>query len=233
MTPTSFRGFGRRALGFFKALDFHQDRAWFQENRAIYEEEVLSPLVAFVEALSAACAAQGIPLQGTPKSAIFRIHRDVRFAKDKKPYKTHAGAVLTRSGAKSDPGLFYIHVSPEGSFAATGFYGMAPRELAAFRQSILAAPKRFLAMEDAIEAHGHGFDDDFSLKRPPREAQGIKDPRLVAALKLKSIVVRQPIPPERIHEPGLVADCLRFIEETRPLLDFGWSALASIEPARK
>src|SRR6478672_9127721 len=108
MTSTSFRGFGPRALGFFKALDFHQDRAWFQENRSIYEEEVLAPLAAFVEALSAACAEHGIPLQGTPKSAIFRIHRDVRFAKDKKPYKTHAGAVLTRSGAKSDPGLFYI-----------------------------------------------------------------------------------------------------------------------------
>jgi len=64
--------------------------------------------------------AQGIPLQGTPKSAIFRIHRDVRFAKDKKPYKTHAGAVLTRSGAKSDPGLFYIHAATSPREAAAG-----------------------------------------------------------------------------------------------------------------
>jgi uncharacterized protein (TIGR02453 family) len=232
MTSTSFRGFGPRALAFFKALDFHQERAWFQENRSIYEEEVLAPLGAFVEALSAACGERGIPLQGTPRSAIFRIHRDVRFAKDKRPYKTHAGAVLTRSGAKSDPGLFYIHVSPEGSFAATGFYGLAAQQLAAFRRGILAAPKRFLAMEDALAAHGHSFDRQFSLKRPPREAQGVTDPRLVATLKLKSIVVRRPIPPERVLEPDLVADCLAFIEESRALLDFGWSALARVEPAR-
>jgi uncharacterized protein (TIGR02453 family) len=233
MTATNFSGFGPRALAFFKALDFHQDRDWFQENRGLYEEDVLAPLAAFITDLSAACGARGLPLQGTPKSAIFRIHRDVRFAKDKRPYKTHAGAIMTRSGQKSDPGLFYIHVSPEGCFAATGFYGLEPAQLTLFRQAVSTAPKRFLAMEEALRAAGHAFDPQWSLKRPPREAQGITDPRLLAALKLKSIVVRRPIASARIAEPGLVEDCANFIEETLPLLDFGWAALARAEPRRR
>ena len=109
-----FKGFGEKALPFFRALDFHQERAWFQENRGLYDSEIYEPLCAFVTTLSETCAARGLPLRGSPKASIFRVYRDVRFAKDKRPFKTHAGAVLTRTGAKNDNGLFYIHVSPEG-----------------------------------------------------------------------------------------------------------------------
>jgi len=73
----------------------------------------------------------GIPLRGD-KRGMFRIHRDVRFAKDKLPYQTHASAVLTPSGTKGDPGLVYVHISAdglsswsdgqEGSFMAPGFH---------------------------------------------------------------------------------------------------------------
>jgi uncharacterized protein (TIGR02453 family) len=232
MTDRSFTGFGPRALPFFKALDFHQDKAWFAENRAIYDEEVLGPLGAFVTDLAAACAAAEIPLTGTPRSAIFRINRDVRFAKDKRPYKTHAGAVLTRSGHKSDPGLFYVHVAPDGCFFAAGFYGLEPAPLGAFRKAIVTGPNRFRAVTTALSGAGLAFDRQWSLKRPPREAAGVEDPDLVEALKLKSIVVRRALTPAAIAREGLVQDALAFIETARPLLEFGWSALADLPPAR-
>lgn len=230
--PASFTGFGEKALPFFKALEFHMNRDWFQENRALYDSDVLAPFSSLIESIDAACVARGLPMRGTPKSALFRIHRDVRFAKDKRPYKTHAGAVLTRSGAKNDPGLTYIHISPEGCFAAVGFYDLEPRQLAAFRQAIIAAPERFRAMSARLAAAGLGFDPQWSLKRPPREAAGIEDADLVAALKLKSIVVKRPLPDALIHSSKLVEACTSLIEDALPLLDFGWSALAALEPER-
>jgi uncharacterized protein (TIGR02453 family) len=116
----SFEGFGAKALPFFKALKFHQSKDWFEENRALYEDDVLKPFVALLEDLTATFAKGRLPLKADGKRSIFRIHRDVRFARDKSPYKTHAGAVMTRSGSKNDQGLLYIHIDPEGCFAAAG-----------------------------------------------------------------------------------------------------------------
>ncbi|WP_448950584.1 TIGR02453 family protein [Labrys neptuniae] len=230
--PAPFTGFGEKALPFFKALDFHMSREWFQENRALYDSDVLAPFSALIEAVNADAIARGLPMRGTPKSALFRIHRDVRFSKDKRPYKTHAGAVMTRSGAKNDQGLTYIHISPEGCFAAVGFYDLEPKQLAAFRQAIIAAQERFRAMSASLAAAGLTFDPQWSLKRPPREAAGIEAADLVAALKLKSIVVKRPLPDALIRSPELVGTVIGLIEDALPLLDFGWSALAVLEPER-
>lgn len=230
--PAPFIGFGEKALPFFRALEFHMSRDWFQDNRALYDSDVLAPFSSLIEAVNAACIAKGLPMRGTPKSALFRIHRDVRFAKDKRPYKTHAGAVMTRSGAKNDQGLTYIHISPEGCFAAVGFYDLEPKQLAAFRQAIIAAPERFRAMSAKLADAGLAFDPQWSLKRPPREAAGIEDADLVAALKLKSIVVKRLLSDALIQSPKLVEACTGLIEDALPLLDFGWSALALLEPER-
>ncbi len=72
----------------------------------------------------------------------------MRFAKDKSPYKTNAGAVLTRGGAKNDVGLFYIHVAADGCFAAAGFYQPEPDELDA------AAPRDRARAEGVDESDG-------------------------------------------------------------------------------
>ena len=137
-----FQGFGPKALGFFKALKFHQSKAWFDENRSLYDGEVIEPMVALLDDLTATFAKRKIPLRADGKRAIFRIHRDVRFAKDKSPYKTHAGAVMTRSGGKKDQGLLYIHIDPEGCFVAAGFYMPEAAELLSLRRAIVNAPSR-------------------------------------------------------------------------------------------
>ncbi len=119
---TGFTGFGPKALPFFEALKFHQSREWFEENRSLYENDVLVPMVALIDDLTAAFTKRKIPLRGDGKRSIFRLNRDIRFSKDKSPYKTHAGAVMTRSGSKKDNGLLYIHIDPTGCFTAAGFY---------------------------------------------------------------------------------------------------------------
>ncbi|MGC2782477.1 MAG: TIGR02453 family protein, partial [Roseiarcus sp.] len=118
----AFAGFGPKALPFFKALKFHQSREWFEANRETYESAVKGPMGDLVEELAERMRQAKIPLKGDRKSSMFRIHRDVRFSASKDPYKTHAGAVLTRSGGKNDPGLLYFHLSPEECFFAAGFY---------------------------------------------------------------------------------------------------------------
>ncbi len=221
----SFTGFGPQALPFFKALAFHQTKEWFEENRAIYDNEVRGPFGDLVEDVAAALAKSGSPLKGDRKTALFRIHRDVRFAKDKSPYKTHAGGVLTRSGGKNDPGLLYFHLAPEGCFVAAGFYDPEPEELARLRAAIVRSPAAWTAMTAALGKAGLKLTEEYAMKRAPRGFENVTDPSIAAALRNKSFVCSRPIPSERVATPALVDDICAFAGEVKPLLEWGWSAV--------
>ena len=165
----AFQGFGPQAQPFFKALGFHQTKEWFEANRAIYEGQIKGPLGDLVEDLASRFAKAGTPLKGDRKASLFRINRDVRFAKDKSPYKTNAGAVLTRTGAKNDPGLFYIHIAADGCFCAAGFYQPEPEELARLRGAI-------------ARAQSVGRDDRQARQRRPDAVRRIRDEACAARL---------------------------------------------------
>jgi uncharacterized protein (TIGR02453 family) len=113
--PAAFAGFRPAAFSFFRGLAKHNDPLWFKPRKAIYDNEVLAPFRALMTALSVALEAVGVPLVGDPARGIFRLYRDVRFSANKQLYKTHQGAVLTRSGGKGDPGLLYVHCEPGAS----------------------------------------------------------------------------------------------------------------------
>lgn len=221
----SFTGFGPQALPFFKALGFHQTKEWFEANRAIYDNEIKRPLGDLVEDLAATLAKAGAPLKGDRKSSLFRINRDVRFAKDKSPYKTHAGAVLTRSGGKNDPGLLYIHLAPDGCFAAAGFYQPEPESLANIRAAIARAPKAWSAMTARLAEANLTLSNDYAMKRAPRGFETIADPKIAAALRNKSFICSRPIADGRLAAPGLVDDLAAFARDVAPLLEWGWSAV--------
>jgi uncharacterized protein (DUF2461 family) len=114
MTHTPFPGFAAADLAFLTGLAAHNDRDWFTAHRAPYDDGLKPTLAALILALNAAFDARALPLAGDPKKSVFRIHRDVRFSKDKRPYKTHVSATLTRDGQKLSPGLVYVHIEPEG-----------------------------------------------------------------------------------------------------------------------
>ncbi|MBO9547379.1 TIGR02453 family protein [Caulobacter sp.] len=114
MTRFSFNGFAPSDLEFLKGLAAQNDREWFTAHRAIYDDGLKPALADLIGALNEAFAARGLPLSGDPKKSVFRIHRDVRFSKDKRPYKTHVSATLTRDGLKMSPGMAYVHIEPEG-----------------------------------------------------------------------------------------------------------------------
>jgi uncharacterized protein (TIGR02453 family) len=220
-----FTGFGPKALPFFEALKFHQSKAWFDENRGLYESDVLEPMVALIEDLSAAFARKKIPLKGDGKRSIFRLHRDVRFSKDKSPYKTHAGAVMTRSGDKKDPGLLYIHIDPTGCFAAAGFYRPEAPALAAFRKAMLANPKKAQALAAKLDKAGLPFRDFDQLTRIPRGFEALKDGPLDGLVRMKSLVVQADLPKTLVKSPKLADTIIDFAARARPLLEFGWQAV--------
>ena len=225
-----FKGFGPQALPFFKALAFHQTKEWFEENRAIYEAQIKQPFGDLIEDLSAAFAKARLPLKGDRKSSLFRLHRDIRFSKDKSPYKTHAGAALTRGGGKNEQGLLYIHVSPEECFAAAGFYAPEPADLARLRRAIARAPKPYAKMIAALEKKGLELSSEYDVSRVPREFAEIDDPVVIAAVKKKSFICSRPIRTARLKSSALVEDLIAFAEDALPLLRWGWPALVDERP---
>ena len=222
-----FAGFGPNALPFLKALAFHQTKEWFEANRATYEADLKAPMGDLVEDLAAAFAKAKIPLKGDRKTSLFRIHRDVRFAKDKSPYKTNVGAVMTRmGGAKFEPGLFYVHISPGDCMTAAGFYDPAPETLAKLRNALVRTPKVWKAMLAKLDKSGLAPSQNYAMKRNPRGFEAVEDEAIAAALRLKSLVVRRPIAQDRIASPALIDDLVDFAHAALPLLAWGWDAIS-------
>ena len=227
--PPPFDGFPADAFAFFEAIAANQDKVWFAANKARYGASVLAPLAALVAAVMDRLAADGPPLRGDPKGAVFRINRDVRFSKDKRPYKTHAGAILTRDGGKGTLGFLYLHLAPAGGFAAAGFHQPEPAALRDLRAWILAKPAGWHATEAALAACGLALGRDDALTRPPKGFDAAPAD-LVEALKLKSWVVRRELGRDLLMAPALVDALAGLARDAEPLLRFGWSALDHAGP---
>jgi uncharacterized protein (TIGR02453 family) len=222
----AFQGFAPQALQFFKALAFHQTREWFEENRETYETAVRAPMGDLAEETAARLAKAKIPIKGDRKSSLFRIHRDVRFSKNKDPYKTNAGVALTRSGSKNDPGVLYFHLSPEECFFAAGFHMPDPHELAKLRAAAARAPKAFKQMTAKLASAGLKLSEGDALKRPPRGLEDIDDPEIALATRLKNFICLRPISEAEIRKPALVGGFCAFAADSLPLLKWGWDALS-------
>ena len=234
MPAAAFEGFGPKALPFLKALDFHQDREWFNQNRKLYETDAREPLKALVEALTERFTAEGIPLKGTPKASLFRINRDVRFSKEKHPYNAHVSAVMTRTGTKKDTGGVYMHFAPEGtrslgmdggSFLAAGAWFPEPKVLRAWREDMVDKPKRIFALEDDLAAKDLYFEQDGTkgdLTRLPRGFTKVEDERLQRLLKMKGFVVNRRVDPDRLTSPDLIDYVVAFAKDTLPLNQHYW-----------
>ena len=228
-----FTGLPPAAFQFFKDLAVNQDRDWFAANKHIYDDQVLAPMTALVNDLGDKLRLRGIPLQNgastsISKTAIFRIYRDVRFSKDKSPYKTHIGAVLSRYGQKLSPGVMYVHVEPAGSFAACGFYQSEPDVLAEIRSVIASHGKDLLKRLAKVEAAGYTLEpDETALKRPPRGYEDITAPALQDLLRRKSLIYKMPLTQAALKSPKVISMLADFSAATLPLLQFGWDAVDS------
>jgi uncharacterized protein (TIGR02453 family) len=221
---TGFAGFRPAAFAFFAELQDHNDPAWFKPRKALYEAEVLAPFRELLAVVGETLGRAGLPLIGDPRRGIFRIYRDVRFSPDKRLYKTHAGAVLTRSGGRHDPGVLYIHVAPGESMVAAGFWHPEAALLGRLRRSVLADPDGFLAIVERLAEAGCPPSSDDKLSRPPRGFEAAKDTPVAEYVGWKSFTAHQMLNDTEMQSPALVNRIADFARMVLPLLEWGWAA---------
>jgi uncharacterized protein (TIGR02453 family) len=121
-----FTGFGEHAIDFYDGLVADNSKAYWTDHKHIYADDVRAPM----EALLAELAGAGKEFGEFGKCKVFRPYRDVRFAADKSPYKTHCGGVVEQARGG---GAYYVQVSPDGLLIGGGSFHMAPGQLARYR----------------------------------------------------------------------------------------------------
>ena len=230
MAETNFDGFGKDALPFLKALEFHQDRNWFKENRHIYERELEKPFLNLLQDAGKRLQEAGIELTANGKSSLFRIHRDVRFSKDKRPYNSRVSGVLTRTGTKKDIGGIYMHFEPGNCFLASGLWFPKGPVLKAMRDQIVTRQSDFLATCADLEEHGLPIGDNDMVSRTPAGFKNVTDERLLYWLRHKSFIVQRMLEEEALHSALLVDAIVDFGKKVLPLMNFIWCA---VDPVRE
>ncbi|GAA1070645.1 DUF2461 domain-containing protein [Tsukamurella spumae] len=202
----SFTGFPEAALDFYDDLEADNSKVFWEAHKEVYKTAVAAPMAALTEELADEFGA----------AKIFRPYRDVRFSKDKTPYKTHQGAFIGVGPATG----YYLQIGAPGVRVGAGFYEASPTRLAAFRKAIdndLYGP----ALEQAIaKLRRKGWEiGGETLKTSPR-GWDADHPR-IELLRHKSLsVMRDYGFEEIIHTPKLVPQIRKHWRETSALLDW-------------
>jgi len=134
-------------FAFFRELKANNDRAWFNENKERYEKQVREPLLKFITDFGIYLAQVSPHYVAEPRKvggSLFRIYRDIRFSRDKSPYKNHAGIQFRHESGKDvhAPG-FYLHLEPGNVFASAGVWQPDSASLTKIRDAIVATPNRW------------------------------------------------------------------------------------------
>jgi len=224
-----FEGFADDNAKFFRALAKHQNREWFQAHKAEFEDGWLHPIKALLGEVRAAIDG-AFPHCDLDEPKVFRIYRDVRFSKDKSPYKTHIGGVvpIKRTGKMTEvPMALYFHVGQPHSFGAAGHYMMDPAALDKFRKAVADDQRgreldRLLAR---LEKKAFSIDSHDTYARVPKGY----DPAHPRAehLKRKGLTVGFPsIPKGLLTKPKLVPWLATHAKAAAPLVE--WLVFATL-----
>ena len=150
----SFAGFPPETLKFLEGIAAHNEKAWFDDNRALYEAGYVEPARAFVEALGPKLRgiSPAVNFQAKVNGSMSRINRDIRFSKDKRPYKEHLGLWFWHGDRRRwDVPGFWFELTPKQIQLGVGLYMMQGEQLDSFRQSVIH-PRSGKALLSAIGA---------------------------------------------------------------------------------
>jgi uncharacterized protein (TIGR02453 family) len=209
----------KNILDFLKSLQENNDRDWFNENRKQYEsakaemEEVINQIIPLIKAFDPSIGAI------TAKECMFRIFRDVRFAKDKSPYKTNFGGFISKGGRKGIHSGYYLHIQPGASFIGGGCYMPQSDPLKKIRQEILYNIEEFkgiIKQKDFIKYFDQLEGD--KLKRPPKDFPA--DFPDIELLKFKSYVVFKSVSDKEILSKNFMEHMIDIFKAMHPLNQF-------------
>jgi len=208
---------------FLTNLQKNNTKEWFDKNRKVYEaarEDFISFTSEIIKHLG---TVDSTIAHLTPKECIFRINRDVRFSKDKSPYKNNMGMSISRGGKKGIYAGYYFHLQPGGnSFVGGGLWQPMPEELKKVRQEIdycfdefkgIIKQKKFINIYKDLEKEG-----EMSLTRPPK---GYDDANpAIDYIKLKHFIASAPISDEELMSKQLAKKVSEAFVTLKPMLDF-------------
>ncbi|MEM7367126.1 MAG: DUF2461 domain-containing protein [Bacteroidota bacterium] len=218
--------FDQEFLHFFQELGQNNHREWFNDNKKRYTQFVKEPFEAFVESMLDLSQELFPGMENIrPKDCIFRIYRDVRFSKDKSPYKTHMSAVISSGGRKdmTSPGM-YVQLSAEDSRLYSGLYKLDKHQLLHIREAISQQMDTFASL--ISDAH---FKETFG------QIQGEKNKRLQEPFK--ELSERQPLlfnksfyyfktfPADSILKEDFAQQLIQTYEACRPISEFFHEAI--------
>jgi uncharacterized protein (TIGR02453 family) len=197
----------RETLKFLSELKAHNRREWFAENKPRYEEHVKSATEDFLRRATPEVAKISKRLEG----GAMRIYRDVRFARDKSPYKTNIGIHFASAKDWAGPG-YYLHVTPGDCFFAAGMWHPEPPLAKKIRAAIAAHPADWKKVTRGLVL------EDERLARPPRGFD--PDHELVDALRLKSFCAIEKIAEKTLLAPDFARRFGALCKKTAPLMKF-------------
>ncbi|HEX5171579.1 MAG TPA: DUF2461 domain-containing protein [Cyclobacteriaceae bacterium] len=210
-----------KTIAFLKSLSKNNNREWFEKNKPkflIAKEEFELFVTALVNEVT---KFDGSLMGLDPKKFIFRIYRDVRFSKDKRPYKTNFGAGISSNGKGLGRPGYYLHVEPGGkSFVAGGLYMPEPEILGKVRQEIdySGDELRKIMSNKKFKNLYRDFWDEDKLKTMPKGYP--KDHRYIDWLKLKSFIVTHELSDTKVLDKKFVKTASDAFKTLKPLNDF-------------
>lgn len=198
--PETFEGFADRDARFFRALARNQRREWFEAHRKEYDQGWLGPMKTLLTELRDRLDPL-FPRHPLAAPKVFRIYRDVRFSKDKSPYKTHIGGYVGVDGSGQGPSgtaALYVHIGADELFVASGQYMMDGPALARFREALVddRRGKPLAALLARLGRAGFSPGSHETLQRVPRGFD--PDHPRADLLKRKGLIVTFPDPPRKL-----------------------------------
>lgn len=207
-----------KSISFLTALKDNNYKEWFHENKAVYDDakkEFEAFVAVLIKEVKMVDPEIGYP---EPKDCIFRVFRDVRFSKDKTPYKTNFGAFLAKGGnRKSEYGGYYFHLEPGNALLAGGIWMPQPDVLKAVREEIYHNTDEFLAIiaDKEFKKNFGSLNTEYMLKTSPKDYP--KDWPHIDLLKYKSYTVSKALPDELINNNKLLDEVRHVFKALAPM----------------
>lgn len=216
-----FVGFPHKGITFLKQLRRYNRRDWFEHHKNEYEEFVKLPMQSLIVALQPHFHEFAPEFEVNPKRSIFRIYRDVRFSKDKRPYKTHVAAhFVLRGKPKGTEGSgYYLHIEPGEVFMGAGIYMPDSDQLRKIRNHIAAKSEEFLSLvENPHMRKMFGKPEGDRLQRVPKGYD--PDHPMADWLRLKQFFVGKSFAESLCFKRSFVDSAAKAFEKATPLVRF-------------
>jgi len=206
----------KSTLKFLKDLRNNNNKPWFEKNKDRYLE-MHQNMIAFAEGMMAELGKSDKLVPMTGKKSLFRIYRDVRFSKDKTPYKSHMAGRMKRDTDWLRGGYYY-HVSPGDTTLALGFWNPNPKDMKLIRDNIAQDDKTLRKIlnskkiTNTFNLHGQ------QLKTAPKGYP--KDHPAIELLRYKQLVLTRNFTDKETLDKGFLKECVKTFKTSRPFLDY-------------